>query len=185
MLPVLLTVTVPELLLVRVVLTAGVTVPPNVIATAPSNDWFAENAAAPVPLLNVVPLMVIPPPKLVAGFVVERSQTPPELMVTAPVNVLVPVAAVTVFTVPVMEDVLVMVSANPPILKVAPVPTVKLPVTTLFAPVVITAVPVILTFPPIVVITGVAVAEPLILKSFVTVVIPVTVFALVPESVRL
>ena len=91
----------------------------------------------------------------------------------------------TVLTVPVIEDVLVMVSANPPIVKVAPVPTVKLPVTTLLAPVVIIAVPVILRFPPIVVITGVAVAEPLMLKSFPMVVTPVIVFAPLPLSPKL
>ena len=67
-LPVLLTVTVLVLLLVRVVLTAGVMVPPKVMALAPAKDWLAENAAAPVPLLKVVPLMVMPPPKLVTGF---------------------------------------------------------------------------------------------------------------------
>ena len=61
-------VTVAELLLVRVVLTAGVIVPPKVILLEPSRDWLAENAAAPVPLLKVVPFMVIPPAKLVAGF---------------------------------------------------------------------------------------------------------------------
>src|ERR1035437_10174025 len=161
----LLIVTVPELLLIRVVLAAGVTLPPKVILTVPSNDWFAENAAAPVPLLNVVPLIVIPPAKLVAGFTAERSQTPPGLMVTAPVNVLVPVAAVTVLTVPVMEEVLPMLSENPPIINFAPVPKVNLPFKTLLAPVFIIAVPLILTFPQFVVKPGVAVAEPLILKS--------------------
>ena len=176
----LLIVTIPVLLLVSVVLTAGVTEPPNVIALAPARAWVAENAVAPVPLLNVVPLMVIPAPKLVAGFCTERSQTPPEFMVTAPLNVLVPVAAEVVFTVPVIEEVPLMVRANPPNLNVDPVPTVKFPVTTFAAPVVITAVPEILRFPPMVVITGVAVADPLILKSAPIVVTPVIVLAKVP-----
>jgi len=176
----LLMVTVPELLLVRVVLMAGVTVPPNVILPAPDNDWFAENAAAPLPLLNVVPLMVIPPPKLVAGFCPERSQTPPELMVTGPVNVLVPVAEVTASTVPVMEEAPPMLSENPPRCNFDPVPTVRLPVTTLLAPVVISAVPEISMFPPMVVITGVAVQEPLILKFEPIVVTPVISLAPLP-----
>ena len=104
-------VTVPELLLVRVVAFAGVTLPPKVILPAPNKDWLAENAAAPLPLLKVVPLIVIPAPKLVTGFWPERSQTPPELMVTAPVKVRVPVAPVAVLIVPVIDDVPVTVKA--------------------------------------------------------------------------
>jgi hypothetical protein len=179
---ILLIVTVPELLLVSVVLPAGVTLPPKVIALAPSNDSFAEKAAAPVPLLKVVPLIVIPPPKLVAGFCPERFHTPPELIVTAPVNVFVPVAEVTVFTVPVIEEVPPMLKVKPPRLNVAPVPTVKPPVTVLFAPVVIAAVPLILRFPPMVVITGVAATEPLMLKSVPIVVTPVITAVPLPLS---
>ena len=96
-------VTVPLLLLVRVLPEAGVTVPPKVILLAPARDSSAEKAASLVPALKVVPLIVMPPAKLVAGFWPERSKTPPELMVTAPVKVLVPVAAVAVLMVPVTE----------------------------------------------------------------------------------
>ena len=48
-------VTVPVLLLVRVLVEAGVTVPPKVMLLAPVSDAVFENAAAPVPLLKVVP----------------------------------------------------------------------------------------------------------------------------------
>ena len=44
------------LLFVNVVEAAGVTEPPKVMAELPAKDCVAENAAAPVPLLNVVPL---------------------------------------------------------------------------------------------------------------------------------
>ena len=159
-------VTVPVLLFVRVVLAAGVTLPPKVMALAPASDWFAEKAAAPVPLLKVLVVdAVMPPPKLVTGFWPERFHDPPLLIVTDPVNVLVPVAAVTVLTVPVIDEVPEIVNANPPILSVEPVPTERFPVTVLPAPVVMTAVPLMFKLPPMVVITGVAVTEPLMLKS--------------------
>ncbi len=45
---------------------------------------------------------VMPVPKLVAGFCPERSNIPPELTVTAPVKVRVPVAPVAVLRVPVI-----------------------------------------------------------------------------------
>ena len=59
----------------------------------------------------------MPAPKLVAGFCPDRSQVPPELIVTAPVNVLVPVAPVAVLMVPVTEVVPLTVKAALPIVK--------------------------------------------------------------------
>ena len=75
-----------------------VVVPPNVsgIVPVPAMDWSAViKEVSPVPVLNVVaPLLtVIPAAKLVVGAVPvapERSNTPPEFTVIAPVNVLAP-----------------------------------------------------------------------------------------------
>ena len=78
----------------------------------------------------------------------------------------------------------VIASVKAPWVKVQPSPTVTVPVTARLAPVVRAAVPVMLTFPPTVVMTVVAVAEPLMLKSVFTVVTPVTVLALVPLKVK-
>ena len=78
------------------------------------------------------------------------------------------------------------VRVNPAALvKDVPDPTDEAPVTVRLAPVVIAAVPEISKAPPIVVITGEAVAEPLIEKLFETVVIPVITFAPLPLNPRL
>ena len=72
-----------------------------------------------MPLLKVEPLAaVIPPAKLVAGFCPERFQAPPELILTAPVNVRVPVEPPDVLIVPVMEEIPVTVKAKLPIVSV-------------------------------------------------------------------
>ncbi len=129
--------------------------------------------------------MVIPPANLVAGFPMDKSQVPPELMVTAPVNVFkVLCDAVTVLTVPVIDDDPVLVYATLPMVNVAPVPTVNVPVVVFAAPLVQTAVPVMLTFPPILVITVLAVADPLMLKFAPMVVTLVIVFAPEPDKPR-
>lgn len=109
--------TFPVLLLVSVAPPDGVTVPPKVILNTPVRAWLAVKAAAPVPLLKVAPFITIPPPKLVAGFWPERFQVAPALIITCPVNVFVPVAAVAVVTVP-----------------LAPWPTVVTPDTTMAPP---------------------------------------------------
>lgn len=112
-------VTVPVQLLVSVVDTAGVTVPPNVIALEPARAWVAENAALPVPELNVVPFMVMPAAKLVTAAYPEKSMLP-VLIVTAPVNVFVPVALETASVPPLIVVVPAKVTATPPSVKVLP-----------------------------------------------------------------
>ncbi len=137
----------------------------------------------PVPEVKPEELFSVRPPrKVTPGFWPERSQTPPLLMVTAPINNLVPVLPVAVSMVPVNEVAPVMVRAKLPMVSLAPEPTVKVPLTTLAAPLVQTAVPVMLTLPPTVVKTVVAVAEPLILKLLLTVVTLVMVLAPEPDN---
>ena len=60
----------------------------------------------------------MPAPKLVAGFCPDRSQVPPELTVTRPVKVRVPVAPVAVLIVPVTEEVPLFVKAKLPMVKI-------------------------------------------------------------------
>lgn len=157
-------VTVPELLFERVNEVFGITVP-KVIFPDPARACVALKVAAPVPLLNVVPFINMPPPKNVAGLVVERSQTPPELIETPPVNVLLPVAAVIVLRVPEMDELPVTVNAYPAKDKVVPDPTERLPT--------------------VKVATVVAVAVPLRVKLPATDIPLVNVFAPEPERVRL
>ena len=130
--------------------------------------------------------MLIKLPIKFIGAAPVSFQVPPELIVTSPVNVLAPVlASVNVpptVVDPPTERVHVFVA---PVTNAVPDPTTRFPVMDKAAPVVKIAVPARLTFPPMLVITDVAVAEPLILKSFVMVVTPVNVFALVPDSVKL
>ena len=111
------TVTVPVLLLVIVLVEAGVTVPPKVILVEPARDWFAENAAFPVPVLNVVQLAVIPAAKLVTVANPDKSKLP-VVQVTAPVKVLVPVALETAKVPPVSDVVPAKVMAYAPIVSV-------------------------------------------------------------------
>ena len=138
---------------------------------------------APEPLLNVVPANETFPPKLVAGLCPVKSQTPPEFTVTFPVNVLVPVAPVPVFNVPVTSVVVPTLNAKFPIVTVQPLAIVKLPVIARAAPVVnVFADPFKATFPPTEVTTKPdVVAVPDMVKLPLIVVVAPIVLALVPE----
>ena len=133
-------VTVPVLLLVKVKVLLIVAVPPwatKDISLLPARCTLAIKAVAPQPLSNVVPFIVMSLAKLVAGHCPVKFQTPPEFMVTLFVKVRVPVAPVAVLTVPVIEDVPVVVKAKLPMVKTAEPATLKFPATVKMAPVVV------------------------------------------------
>ena len=85
----------PVLLLVNVAPLAIVTAPPNDMMDEPARSCEVLKVVVPAPLVNVAPFIVIPPPNTDAVLNAERSNDPPGLIVTSPVNVLVPVPEVT------------------------------------------------------------------------------------------
>ncbi len=127
---------------------------------------FVSKVWTPVPAAKV-PLLVIPPRKVMAEFP-ELFQVPPALIVTDPVNVLAPVA----------EDIVK--------LPLVPTPTVVVPVTVNAKPAMVKEVPSPTTrFPPMVKAAAVfAVAVPLRVKLPSIVVTLVKVLALVPLNAR-
>jgi hypothetical protein len=69
-------------------------IPENVIGLEPPIDWlFVLKVYVPVPDVNVVPLCINPPWNVTASLA-EFVHTPPELIVTEPINVFVPVVLV-------------------------------------------------------------------------------------------
>jgi len=108
-------------------------------------------------------LLVKPPRKVTPAFPAELFHVPPELIVTAPFKILVPVAEETA-KVPVMDVVPVTVKLKPAAVKVVPVPTSRLPLIVKPTTVMVVAVPERVRFPPIAVVDVPKVLAPLPLK---------------------
>ena len=157
--------TVSVLLLVRV---TPVTVTLGMENVPVSACELVSKVYTPVPAVKV-PLLVMPPRK-VAAELPELFQVPPALIVTKPVNILVPVAE-DMFKVPVVPPptvvVPVTVKAKAPAVKAVPFPMVRLPLMPKPTAVAVLAVPLNVKLPLIVVVEV------------------VRVLALVPERVRL
>ena len=96
------------------------------------------------------------------GRIPELFQAPPELIVTSPVSIFVPVAD-EIVSVPLIEVVPLTVRANPAAVKVVPVPMVRAPMV-IPTTVVVVAVPLKVRVPFTVVVVVVRVLTPLPLK---------------------
>jgi hypothetical protein len=133
-----------------------ITVPPLIVLDVPEKVW------TPLPAVNVVALLVKLPTKVGVIALVDSFQTPPELIVTSPVNVFPGFVALEKAIVPVTPVVPVTPNVKAPTVKVVPDPTVRFPPTVMFASVVAVQVPLIVQFAPIVVMLELSVfaAEP-------------------------
>jgi hypothetical protein len=140
--------TVKVLLLVTVI---PVTVTFAIVNRPLSCCALVSKVCTPVPALKA-PLLVMPPLKVTGELAEVLVQAPPALMVTGPVNILVPVAEV-MFSAPLAPPptlvVPVTVKANPAALNVVPSPIFKLPPIVKPATVVVVAVPLKVRFPVI------------------------------------